>query len=39
MKKNVIVTQPRILTAVSIPKTIASESAYKKENGGTGEKR
>lgn len=32
MKKNVIVTQPRILTAVSIPKTIASESAYKKEN-------
>lgn len=32
MKKNVIVTQPRILTAVSIPKTIASEPAYKKEN-------
>ncbi len=32
LKKNVIVTQPRILTAVSIPKTIASEPAYKKEN-------
>jgi|Laugresu1bdmlbdd_1035124.scaffolds.fasta_scaffold00041_23 HrpA-like RNA helicase len=32
IKKNVIVTQPRILTAVSIPKTIASEPAYKKEN-------
>ena len=32
MKKNVIVTQPRILTAVSIPKTIASEPSYKKEN-------
>lgn len=32
MKKNIIVTQPRILTAVSIPKTIASEPSYKKEN-------
>jgi HrpA-like RNA helicase len=32
MKKNVIVTQPRILTAVSIPKTIASEPAYQKKN-------
>lgn len=32
MKKNVIVTQPRILTAVSIPKTIASEPSYQKEN-------
>lgn len=37
MKKNIIVTQPRILTAVSIPKTIASESAYKKENRTDGE--
>lgn len=32
MKKNVIVTQPRILTAISIPKTIAAEPAYQKEN-------
>ena len=32
LKKNVIVTQPRILTAVTIPKTIAGISAYKKEN-------
>lgn len=37
MKKNIIVTQPRILTAVSIPKTIASENAYKKENREDGE--
>jgi pre-mRNA-splicing factor ATP-dependent RNA helicase DHX38/PRP16 len=32
MKKNVIVTQPRILTAVSIPKTIAAEPSYQKTN-------
>ena len=32
MKKNVIVTQPRILTAVSIPKTIAAEPSYQKKN-------
>lgn len=32
IKKNVIVTQPRILTAISIPKTIAAEPAYQKEN-------
>jgi HrpA-like RNA helicase len=32
MKKNVIVTQPRILTAVSIPKTIAAEPSYQKAN-------
>lgn len=31
-KKNIIVTQPRILTAVSIPKTIAEEPSNKKEN-------
>lgn len=37
MKKNIIVTQPRILTAVSIPKTIASEPAYKKENRDDGQ--
>jgi HrpA-like RNA helicase len=37
MKKNIIVTQPRILTAVSIPKIIASENAYKKENREDGE--
>lgn len=32
MGKNVIVTEPRILTAISIPKSIASEPSYKKEN-------
>lgn len=32
MKKNIIVTQPRILTAMSIPKTIADVDANKKEN-------
>ena len=32
LKKNIIVTQPRILTAVSIPKTIANEPSNKKEN-------
>lgn len=32
LKKNIIVTQPRILTAISIPKTIANVDANKKEN-------
>lgn len=31
-KKNILVTQPRILTAISIPKTIADEPSNKKEN-------
>jgi len=32
MRKSIIVTQPRILTAISIPKDIASIDAYKIEN-------
>lgn len=32
MNKNILVTQPRILTTISIPKDIASISSYKKEN-------
>jgi HrpA-like RNA helicase len=32
MKKNILVTQPRILTTVSIPKDISTISSYKKEN-------
>lgn len=32
MKKNIIVTQPRILTAISIPKDIANEPSYKMKN-------
>lgn len=36
MKKNIIVTQPRILTAISIPKTIANVDANKKENRNDG---
>lgn len=37
MKKNILVTQPRILTTISIPKTISSEPSYKKENRHDGE--
>jgi len=32
LKKNIIVTQPRILTAISIPKDISEVDANKKEN-------
>jgi HrpA-like RNA helicase len=32
MKKNIIVTQPRILTTISIPKDIANEPSYKLKN-------
>lgn len=32
LKKNILVTQPRILTAVSIPKTIADEPSNQKDN-------
>jgi len=36
LKKNIIVTQPRILTAISIPKTISNVDANKKENRNDG---
>ena len=32
MNKNILVTQPRILTTISIPKDIANIDSYKKEN-------
>lgn len=32
LKKNILVTQPRILTAITIPKTIADEPSNKAEN-------
>lgn len=32
LKKNIIVTQPRILTTISVPKDIAEISSYKPEN-------
>ena len=32
MNKNILVTQPRILTTISIPKDIANVDSYKKEN-------